>query len=64
MVRIRGKRKSTAPGSLFFHVDLIGTFVARKPHRENDGNMPSVASTSAGASSEAQFHCAVVFLRR
>jgi hypothetical protein len=39
VVRIRGKRKSTAPGSLFFHVDLIGTFVARKPHRQNDGNM-------------------------
>ena len=64
VVRIRGKRKSTAPGSLFFQIDLIGTFVAREPHRENDGNMPSAASTSAGALSEAQFQCAVIFLRR
>jgi hypothetical protein len=58
------RSKSTAPGSLFFQIDLIGTFVAREPHRENDGNMPSAASTSAGALSEAQFQCAVIFLRR
>jgi hypothetical protein len=55
VVRIRGKRKSTAPGSLFFHVDLIGTFVARKPHRQNDGNMPSVASTRAGGHRKRNF---------
>ncbi len=57
-------RPLSGPGSLFFQIDLIGTFVAREPHRENDGNMPSAASTSAGALSEAQFQCAVIFLRR
>src|SRR5258708_5844043 len=34
-------RPLSGPGSLFFQIDLIGTFVAREPHRENDGNMPS-----------------------